>query len=182
MGTSLGGCLAALFAANAVAFEDAAGPAVRGIVLLAPAFRPYYLPLGEMIDMAFHLGNRAKTYATPVARGIRICADDVRQQALGADPLGTPGFDARSHLWAQVLIAKSEFQLRRVRVPVLCFQGDHDRVVDAKHNEKLIASHRCGHFEWVRGGFHDLQAEPDIDEFGTRLARRLLDTGDQGWA
>lgn len=213
MGTSLGGCLAALFATNAVTSESAADPTtevlgpgtgtdstvdpvapvmgravamesagvpgtdppVRGVILLAPAFRPCYLPIAEMIDMAFHLGNRRKTYATPVARGIRICADEDQQRALAADPLGTPGFDARSHLWAQVLIAKAELQLRRVRVPVLCFQGDQDRVVDAEHNEKLIRAHRHGHFEWVRGGFHDLQAEPEIDGFGTRLTTTLRD-------
>lgn len=151
-GTSLGGCLAA---AAAEGREDLAG-----VVLLSPAFRPIYLGWVEQAVLAGSLVLRPRRgVRTPLARGLRLCADERRLTELARDPLSLNELTARSHWNASRLIRSARAALPGIRAPLLCVQGARDPVVDPRANRKLFEDRSGTRFLLLSEGYHDLSLD-----------------------
>ncbi len=163
LGTSLGGCLAALLAAEC--------PDLSGLILLSPSFQPTYIDWKEKARMSLSLlFGREGGAATPLGRGLPICGDRLRLQWLTQDPLALGWMPALSHWNAQRLIQRSRGALGRIRVPVLCVQGDLDPVTSADANRLLWEKRAGARFVLWEGASHELASEADSEYLSGLLA------------
>lgn len=156
MGTSLG-------AAVLLHALGRRGIDLEGAVLLSPAIRQIFIPMGEMIRIGVGLVfGRMIGFPTPLGRGLTLTTDQRRQRELLDDKLALKELPSLAWLQAARIMAAGKASLSRVTSPLLVIQARDDEVIDARENARLF-EHRAGvTWAWWKGG-HDVKLSPAVD-------------------
>lgn len=174
LGLSMGGHIALRTAARAESHQGEDGPLVSGVVALSPGFRLKQSPSWRTILQTFWLYLTDRDRYVPPLGGYSIITtkNATHLERAGQDPTWTTAYTPRFYIETLRSIRRAKQELLRLGLPVLILQGAEDYMVDPDENRRLFdrMGARDRSFQLLEGLYHNLVAEPEMDEVAGQVA------------